>query len=197
MTSKLKPYIMLIIGSAILAFGLYNVHSVSNVTEGGALGLTLLFQHHFDISPAISGVILNAICYLIGFKALGKKFIIYSAVAAAGFSAFYAVFECFPVIYPEIADMPLLSAVIGALFVGVGVGLCVRAGGAPSGDDALAMSISKLTKLNIRWVYLISDVLVLGLSVSYIPLSRIAYSLITVIISGQIVGFIEKRHSKD
>ena len=31
-----------LLGSVILAFGLYHVHSVSSVTEGGALGLTLL-----------------------------------------------------------------------------------------------------------------------------------------------------------
>ena len=31
----------ILLGSGILAFGLYNVHSISNITEGGALGLTL------------------------------------------------------------------------------------------------------------------------------------------------------------
>ena len=49
-----------ILGGAILAFGLYNVHSLSGVTEGGVLGLTLLLKHWLDISPAISGLILNA-----------------------------------------------------------------------------------------------------------------------------------------
>ena len=43
-----RPYFSLgkcflaLAGSAILAFGLYNVHSFSNVTEGGVLGMTLL-----------------------------------------------------------------------------------------------------------------------------------------------------------
>ena len=30
-----------ILGGGVLAFGLYNVHSLSGVTEGGALGLTI------------------------------------------------------------------------------------------------------------------------------------------------------------
>ena len=34
-----------LLGSAILAFGLYNVHALSGVTEGGILGLTLLLHH--------------------------------------------------------------------------------------------------------------------------------------------------------
>lgn len=193
---KIKNCIISLTGSIILAFGLYNVHSVSGVTEGGTLGLTLLFENWFRISPAISEIILNGICYIIGIKALGKTFLVYSAVSTLSFSLSYQIFECFPRIYPEIAEFPLLCAVLGAVFVGVGVGLCVRAGGAPCGDDALAMSLSKLANIKIQWVYLISDLTVLLLSLTYIPLTKIIYSLLTVVISGQIIGFIAKNKSQ-
>ena len=177
-----------IIGAAILAFGLYQIHSISNVTEGGVLGLTLLFQHWFGLSPAISGLVLNAICYFIGFKTLGKRFIRNSIIAGVGFSAFYALFEQTPRIWPQISGHPLLAAIVGAIFVGIGVGLCVRAKGAPTGDDALAMSLSHILQTKIQWIYLVSDLLVLLLSLSYIPLRRILYSLLTVILSGQLIG---------
>lgn len=88
--------------------------------------------------------------------------------------------------------MPLAAAIVGALFIGIGVGICVRQGAAPGGDDALAMSISHLTEVGIDKVYLVSDLIVLGLSVSYIPLKRIGYSLITVILSGQIIGIVQR-----
>lgn len=189
---KLKPCIISLLGSAILAFGLYNIHSFSGVTEGGVLGLTLLFHNWFGISPAVSGLIMNIICYLIGFKLLGTDFIIYSLFAGGGFSLFYAIFEQFDPIWPQLAGMPLLSAILGAVFVGVGVGLCVRMNSAPSGDDALAMGLSKVLKLGIQWVYLIGDISVLALSITYIPLGKLIYSLITVIISGQIVGLFQK-----
>lgn len=191
-TLKLKNCIIALFGSAILAFGLYNVHSFSGVTEGGVLGLTLLLHNWFGLSPSVSGLILNALCYFIGYKVLGKDFILYSAVAAVGFSGFYAVFELFPPIYPEIANYPLLAAVIGALFVGVGVGIAVKAGAAPTGDDALAMAMTDKFKIEIQWVYLISDLTVLVLSLTYIPLNKIVFSLLTVVISGQIIGFIQK-----
>lgn len=193
---KLKNCLMALLGSAILAFGLYNIHSISNVTEGGVLGLTLLLQNWLGISPSISGLILNAACYLLGWRTLGRDFIGYSIVAGGGFSAFYAVCELFPPIWPGIADMPLLAALVGAAFVGVGVGISVRAGGAPGGDDALAMSVSNLTGAGIQWVYLLSDLIVLGLSLSYIPVSRILYSLITVIISGQLIGVVQNIRRK-
>ena len=185
-----------LVGSAILAFGLFNVHSFSSVTEGGVLGLTLFLDHWLDISPAISGLVLNALCYLIGWHTLGRDFLMYSAIAGGGFSVFYALFEIMGPVYPEIGRYPLAAALVGAVFVGVGVGLSVRAGGAPGGDDALGMSISKMTGVGIQWVYLISDLTVLGLSLTYIPVRRIIYSLVTVIISGQLVGFVQNFRTK-
>lgn len=181
-----------LLGSALLAFGLYNVHSLSGVTEGGILGLTLLLQHWFDISPATSGLVLNLLCYVIGWKMLGKEFLIYSAVSAGGFSLSYKIFEQFDPLWPQLAQRPLLAAVVGAAFVGISVGICVRIGGAPSGDDSLAMSLSKATGMDIQWAYLIFDLIVLAMSLSYIPLSRIAYSLLTVVLSGQLVGIVQK-----
>lgn len=180
------------LSSAFLAFGLYNVHAVSGVTEGGVLGLTLLFDHHFGISPAVSGFILNVLCYAMGFRLLGRTFLVYSAVSTVGFSLSYRVYECFPPLWPQLAELPMVATIVGALFVGIGAGLCVRLGGAPGGDDALAMSLSHLTRQPIERIYLLSDLIVLLLSLTYIPLSRIAWSLLTVILSGQLIGVLQR-----
>lgn len=187
---KLKNCILLILGSGILAFGLYNIHSISNVTEGGILGFTLLLHHHFNISPSLSNLILSLICYGLGAYVLKREFIVYSLIATGSFSLYYSFFERFEPVYPNIKNMPLAAAIVGALFVGIGIGLCVRAGGAPGGDDALAMSLSKLTGKKMQLIYLISDLIVLGLSVTYIPLGKLFYSLITVVLSGQIIEIV-------
>ncbi|MBE6798326.1 MAG: YitT family protein [Ruminococcaceae bacterium] len=176
----------------ILAFGLYNIHSFSKVTEGGILGLELLFDHWFNISPAVSGLIMNAVCYAVGLALLGSDFIVYSLISGGAFSLSYAIFELFPPIFPGIGNYPLLAAVLGAVFVGVGVGISVRSGGAPGGDDALALSLSKISRLKIEWIYFIFDVTVLGLSLTYIPLKRILFSLLSVLISSKLVGVIQR-----
>lgn len=191
---KIKPCsaVIVFLSSGLLAFGLYNVHSLSGVTEGGILGMTLLLEHWFEISPSASGMVLNLICYFLGWKLLGRQFIILSVIASTGFSTTYRICEHFDPVFPQLAKMPLLAAVVGALFVGISVGLCVRAGGAPTGDDALAMSLSAVIHTDIQWIYLASDLIVLILSLSYIPLTRIMYSLLTVILSGQIIGLVQK-----
>ena len=57
---KIKPSIAMILGGMILAFGIYNIHSISPVTEGGTLGLILLCEHWLSVSPAISGFMFSA-----------------------------------------------------------------------------------------------------------------------------------------
>lgn len=186
------PYLVAVFGAFILAFGLYNIHSRCDVTEGGVLGMTLLLHHWFGISPAVSGVVLDMSCYLVGFKYLGRGFARFSIVASIAFSLSYSLLERFPPLLPDFSAQPLLAAVLGGLFVGVGVGIVVRQGGACGGDDALAMTISKVARLDISRAYLFTDLVVLALSLSYIAPLKILYSLVTVTISSFTIGRIQK-----
>ena len=192
-----KRCLVALLGSCILAFGLCHIHALSGVTEGGQLGLTLLLQHWLHITPALSALVINIICYAAGWKALGRSFLFYSFLSAAGFSGFYRIFEQFPPVFPELAQMPLAAALLGAVFVGVGCGLCVRVGGAPCGDDALAITLSHIFKAKIEYFYMISDITVLLLSLSYIPVQRIGFSLLTVLISSKLVGIVQRLGGKN
>ena len=187
-----KRCLVTLLGSCILAFGLCHIHALSGVTEGGQLGLTLLLHHWLHITPAISALVINIICYAAGWKALGKSFLFCSLIAAAGFSSFYRIFEQFPPVFPELAQHPLAAALLGAVFVGLGCGLCVRMGGAPCGDDALAITLSQIFKAKIEYFYMISDITVLLLSLSYIPVQRIGFSLLTVLLSSKLVGIVQR-----
>ena len=185
---RLSNCLVSFFASAFLAFGLYQVHAVSQVTEGGVLGMMLLLEHWTGLSPSVSGLVMDAACYALGWRLLGRSFLVYSGISSLGFSAAYRVFECFPRLWPGLSNMPLLASVLGAIFVG----LCVRAGGATGGDDALAMSLSRLTRQPIERIYLASDLIVLALSASYIPLKRLGYSLLTVLLSGQLIGLVQR-----
>jgi len=135
--------------------------------------------------------ILDGASYIMGAVLLGKEFIKKSIVGTLGYSAFYAIFEMFPPMLPNLNSVPLAASVLGALFVGVGAGLVVRQGGAAAGDDALALSISNKFHCKISTAYLLTDISVLLLSLSYIPFKEIIYSLITVLLSGRIIDKVQ------
>ncbi|MCC0636734.1 MULTISPECIES: YitT family protein [unclassified Clostridioides] len=180
---------LILLGSAILAFGVYNFYYLNNITEGGVLGILLLLKNLFNIQPAIANIVIDGLLLLVGYKFFGKKFLIYSIVASISFSVLYDLFEAIGPLVPQSQNM-LLSTILAGITVGVGVGIIVKAGCASGGDDALALVISKTTSLNIGQVYLATDVIVLLLSLVYLSAFDIFYSLIAVTISGKVIDFI-------
>lgn len=180
----IKMLISILIGAAICTFGIHNIHQRTNITEGGVIGLMLLIEHWIGISPAIITPVLDIICYALAFKSLGSRFIKISIISTFSVSMFYKFWELFPPMLPDLSGQPLLAAIMGGLFVGVGVGIIVRNGGSSGGDDALALSISKITKCQLSRAYIFTDFIVLAMSLSYISFRRIMFSIVTVLISG-------------
>jgi len=182
-----KIILSILAGTAISAFGMVNIHQRIHITEGGVLGMILLLNYWFHVPTSLLSPILDAISYAAGFKFLGKQFLPRSIAATLSLAFFLRFWEVVPFRLPDLSDHPLLAAIFGACFVGIGVGLIVRQGISSGGDDALALVISKLTHCKISRAYLATDLTVLVLSLSYIPVSRIAYSLVTVTISSLLI----------
>lgn len=186
-----RKILLILLGAMITSFGIHNIHQRTHITEGGVLGLMLLIEHWLKISPAYITPILDVACYLLAFKFLGGQFIRISVVSTLCVSGFFKLWEQFPPMLPDLSPHPLLAAILGAVFVGVGVGLIIRQGGSAGGDDALALTISHVLHWRLARAYLFTDVVVLLLSLTYIPVMRIVFSLITVTLSSYILDWVQ------
>ena len=182
---------LIVLGAMIATFGIHNIHQQTGITEGGVIGLMLFLEHWLGISPAFITPVLDLTCYLLAFKYLGGRFIKISALSTLSVSLFYKLWEQFPPMLPDLSGHPLMAALAGALFVGVGVGIIVRQGGSSGGDDALALTISRVSGWRLARCYLFTDLVVLFLSLSYIPVTRIAFSLITVTLSSWLIDRVQ------
>lgn len=187
-----KTVLLILLGAMICSFGIHNIHQRTGITEGGMIGLMLLVEHWLKISPAYVTPVLDLACYLLAFKFLGGNFIKLSVISTLCVSGFYKIWELFPPMLPDLSAYPLLAAILGGLFVGVGVGLIIRQGGSSGGDDALALTISHALHWRLSRSYLFTDVVVLLLSLTYIPLLRIVFSLVTVTISSLLIDWIKE-----
>ncbi len=191
----MKNIILILIGSLILAFGIYNLNYQNNITEGGILGVLLLLKNLFDIEPSVANLILDISLLIIAYKFFGKQFLLNSIIATLSFSTFYEIFESIGPLIP-VLQSKFIVTILSGLFVGIGVGIIIRNGAAAGGDDALAMVISKITSVTIGNVYLIGDVAVLILSLTYLSVYDIFWSLIAISISGRTIDFIYNFNNK-
>ena len=82
----LKRLFWLVLGTAILSFGIHNIHQRAAITEGGVIGLVLLMNHWLGIPASIASPLLDFVCYALAFKFLGLDFILTAAVASKSLS---------------------------------------------------------------------------------------------------------------
>ena len=187
----LKKVLLIILGAAVCSFGIHNIHQRTAITEGGVIGMMLLIDRWLGLPPAVITPVLDITCYVLAFRYLGGQFIKISVISTLSVSLFYDFWEMFPPMLPDLSAYPLAAALAGGVFVGIGVGLIVRQGGSSGGDDALALTISHVTRWRLSRAYLFTDLVVLVLSLSYIPLQRIFFSLITVTLSSFLIDRVQ------
>ena len=157
----LKKVLLIILGAAVCSFGIHNIHQRTAITEGGVIGMMLLIDRWLGLPPAVITPVLDITCYVLAFRYLGGQFIKISVISTLSVSLFYDFWEMFPPMLPDLSAYPLAAAVLGGIFVGVGVGLIVRQGGSSGGDDALALTISHVTHWRLSRAYLFTDLVVL------------------------------------
>ena len=184
----IKNLLLIALGSCILAFGSFNFNYQNNVTEGGVLGLLLLIKNIFDISPSITAIIIDLSLFALGTKFFGKQFLGLSIFASLSFSTWYKIWENIGFIVPSLTNNMLLASILAGMGVGIGIGIIVRAGAAAGGDDVIALIGEKLTPFKVNHIYMITDFIVLILSLSYLSFKQIFFSLIAVTISGKIIS---------
>ena len=154
---------LIVLGTAVLSFGVHNIHQRAGVTEGGVIGMILLLHQHLGWSAAILSPLLDVICYGLAWRQLGVGFIRLSVFSTLCLAGFYRLWELFPPLLPDLSAHPLWAAVLGGVLVGLGAGLVVSQGGSCGGDDALALSIARVTRWRLSAAYLVTDLTVLAL----------------------------------
>ncbi|ADM70550.1 hypothetical protein GMA19_02746 [Paenibacillus polymyxa E681] len=193
---QLKLIFPIVLGTAIYAFGLLYFIIPSKLMEGGITGITLLLNYAFSISPSLSTLLLNIPLFLIGWKMLGGKQILYTGVGIGSLTFFLWLFEKmihfgWMGTFQTEHDI-ILSSLYAGVTLGAGLGIVFRFGGTTGGSDIIARILNRKFGWSMGRILLVIDIVIIGASLLYIPKEKILYTLVAVFIASKIIDFIQE-----
>ena len=181
-------FIMLTLGTVISAFALEQFLIPNTILDGGITGISIIIYKLTNIPLGVLVVFLNIPFLYIGYKNLGKKFLIRALYSMLTFSLFLSFFEIFKPFTEEI----LLATVFGGALLGLGVGLIIKCGGCNDGTESVAIVISKKTNLSVGQIVLMFNLIIYGVAGFIFGFDRAMYSLLTYVITFKVIDFVSE-----
>lgn len=187
---KLKRQIWNItwVGLGILsaAMGLKGFLLSSRFIDGGVTGISMLAAEITGLPLSVLIFLINTPFLFLGYKRLGIRFAIKSAMAIAGLSLCLAFVH-----FPDVTHDKLLTAVFGGFFIGVGIGLAIRGGAVLDGTDIAALLVSrKMQLLRVNDVILLLNVIIFSAAIFFLGVESALYSILTYLAASKMIDFI-------
>ncbi|RBW56474.1 YitT family protein [Tenacibaculum sp. E3R01] len=190
MKKEFFNYTFIIVGCALMAFGVVGFLSPNSIAMGGTGGLAIIFNSLFKISIGILFAIINIPLLLVSIKYLGKYFAIKSTIAILLISAFIDTLSHFVSLEP-LSNEPLLATLYGGVFVGAGIGFIFKGGGSAGGGTIIARIITSKTSLKTGTVILILDsIVVVATGFVFNNVELALWSMISIFITTKMVDVI-------
>lgn len=181
-----SSFVLIILGILSAAMGLKGFLLSSRFIDGGVTGISMLTAEITGIPLSILIFVINIPFLILGYKRLGVLFAIKSAMAIAGLSLCLAFVH-----FPDVTHDKLLTAVFGGFFIGVGIGLAIRAGAVLDGTDIAALLVSKKTQLlKVSDVILLLNVLIFSAALFFLGVESALYSILTYLAATKMIDFI-------
>ena len=179
-------YLMLALGSIIGAYALEAFLIPNTILDGGVTGISIIISKLTNLPLGVLVFLLNIPFIYVGFKNMGKDFLIRSVFSMVVFAIALAYFGYFE----QVTNQILLATVYGGALLGVGVGLVIHFGGCNDGTESVALVISKKTSLSVGQVVLIFNLIIFSAAGFLFGIDRAMYSLLTYFITFKVIDVI-------
>jgi uncharacterized membrane-anchored protein YitT (DUF2179 family) len=160
-----KDYFFITLGMAIYAFGFTAFILPQKVVIGGLAGVGTLvyFISNETIPVAVTQYVCNLFLLAMAYKVVGKKFVIGTIYGATMISVWVGLFQ--PIFEGGIIHgEPFMNVIIGALLIGLGVGITFTHNGSSGGTDIIAAMVSKHSNVTVGRTMLYVDVIIISSS---------------------------------
>ena len=188
---KIRNILAIMLGAAIYSFGFVHFNMQHHLGEGGFSGITLVFYFTLGWDPALLNLLLNIPMFILGWRLLGKKALIYTVIGTVSVSIFLKIFQVYQFDIHLEDDLFLVSLFAG-VFVGLGLGIVFRFGGTTGGVDILARLAHKYLGWSMGKSMFMFDAIVILLSwLTFLDARSMMYTLVAVFVGARVIDFVQ------
>ncbi len=183
-----KKFLVILLGTAISGWTINALIIPHQFMSGGVSGISLLAYYLAGFPPVgLSILLLNIPIFILGWREVSLRFVVFSLVGMLGLSGFVFLFT--GARFPIYDDM--LAAIMAGVFLGVGGGLAFRADGSQGGIDIISIYLNR--RYSIRYGHTIFSINILILVATGIVVSvdRALYTMIMMFVSSQVLDRIQ------
>ncbi|MGM9971874.1 MAG: YitT family protein [Anaeroplasmataceae bacterium] len=190
----------IVFGVLLMVIAYYFFYKPTNLVNGGTTGISIIVKDYIPIPTWAFLYIVDGILLLIGLFILGREFFYKTVIATITFPAIEGIFEKlfdsnFFFRSGEVQSKYFVACVVGALFLGVGLGICFRNNGTTGGMDVVQKALTKYFHIPYSVSIYCTDTIIILIggffsSSGAYDIEMVVYGIINVIAVGYIVDFI-------
>lgn len=194
--SEAKDYVLIVLGLCLYAIGFTAFVLPHGIVIGGLSGVgTLVYFGTGGVIPvAVTQYACNLVLLSIAYRIVGKKFVLRTIFGATVLALAIGVLEnvFMSMEHPLIREMSM-SAILGAILCGLGIGLVFVHNGSSGGTDIVAAMVSKKSNVSIGRTMIFTDLIIISCSI-FLPfdgsIEERLEARVPLIVYGLVVTFI-------
>lgn len=170
----IQDFLLIAFGVVIAGFALKGFLVPNKFFDGGITGISLLIHEIYHFNLAIVIIVLNLPLIIVSYFSVGSRFAFRTVVSVILLGI------CLWLL-PEVAltSDKLLISIFGGVFLGIGIGLIMRAGAALDGIEVLALYTLKRTSFSITEIILGINIFIFTIAAFNFGIETALYSILT------------------
>jgi uncharacterized membrane-anchored protein YitT (DUF2179 family)/predicted metal-dependent HD superfamily phosphohydrolase len=181
----ISDLILILVGVITAAFSLKGFLVPNNFFDGGVTGISLLIHeiYHWNLGMVI--VLVNLPFVVMGLYTINSHFAWKTllCIIMLGLCLYYLP-------YPVITSDKLLVSIFGGFFLGIGIGLTMRAGCAVDGIEVLALYTWRRTSFTISEIILALNMLIFSIAAFRFGIPTALYSILTYFTATKTIDYV-------
>lgn len=170
----IQDILLMVIGVVFAGFALKGFMVPNRFFDGGITGISLLVHELYHVNLAIAIIVLNLPLIIVSIFSIGKRFAAWTLMSVILLGICLTLLPNY-----ALTSDKLLISIFGGVFLGIGIGLIMRAGAALDGIEVLALYTLKRTSFTITEIILGINVLIFSIAAFKFGIETALYSILT------------------